>query len=299
MTTSSAPNITITVVANILVAIIAATPPMISALTTVATTLRSEKEKSLTERPKILEIVHHPVREKSWRKVKNYFLIRMLVLVVGVLFVAINSTLYFLNPDRYFTLSPYVSSFGTIPLFGDKKINLLVVINFFFLCFYFISSFQAYKRLGKYPKDAKCLLFKKATILVELDDGKEKILFRCQETLKILGAKIIGWNPPTKLLEAYEKKELPSRLEAYINNEKELELLLKNKLVSLLEGYTNNELSSIFGGLFTIFIIEQPQLDSQVNRIKLEIYFDSVLPIKSLRTKSFSINRFINFFVLR
>ncbi|NJN92274.1 MAG: hypothetical protein HC878_19190 [Leptolyngbyaceae cyanobacterium SL_5_14] len=90
--------------------------------------------------------------------------------------------------SQYVTLS----NFGVIGTFWGLKINVIVVVNFLFICLYMIAFTKAYKRMGNDPIEARHFLFKKAFLLVEADfKGTIK---RCQETLKLLGARVIEFD---------------------------------------------------------------------------------------------------------
>ena len=115
--------------------------------------------------------------------------------------------------------------------------------------------------MGNDPNDARHFLFKKAFLLVEAD-FKDTINC-CQETLKLLGARIIEFDSETAVIEAY----------------------------------TNNELVAVFGGLYRIRINTE---DIKADRTELEVEFlpyvsDNIAKL----TKSSNVNRFIKVFINR
>jgi hypothetical protein len=177
-----------------------------------------------------------------------------------VLFITVNSTLYFLSLP-YLTLAKQVSNFGTVPLLSFK-VNVLVVINFILFLLYSIAFFRAYRRIGRKPDDSKLFLFEKAYVVLEMD--YVNVFDRCQETLRILGAHIIEFNPEKNLLEAA----------------------------------TSSGLINLFGGVFQIEITELK--DYEPVRVELIIRFlPSVSDISFTLNQSSNINHFIRFFLSR
>ncbi|MFS0519202.1 hypothetical protein ACEYW6_31540 [Nostoc sp. UIC 10607] len=255
MATSPEPNIT--AIASIIAAFIAATPPTLTATTDVAIKLRGLFQEKRSPPLRVLKITRKPVDVRHWRRVRRNFLIGIFLLVIGILFVLINTLLYRLG-FQYITL---MSNFGVIGTVWGLKINVIVVVNFFFLCFYIIAFTKAYNRMGNDPNDARHFLFKKAFLLVEAD-FKDTINF-CQETLKLLGARIIEFDAQTAVIEAY----------------------------------TNNELVAVFGGLYRIRINTE---DIKADRTELEVeFFPYVSDDITKLTKSSNINRFIQVFTNR
>ena len=251
MTVSTEPNIT--AIASIIAACIAATPPTLTAVTDLAIKLRGLFQEKRTPPLRVLKMIRKPVDIRYWRRVKRNFLIGILLLAIGILFVLINTLLYRLG-FQYITLS----NFGVIGTVWGLKINVIVVVNFLFICFYMIAFTKAYKRMGNDPSDARHFLFKKASLLVEADF--EDTINRCQETLKLLGARVIEFDSETAMIEAY----------------------------------TNNELVAVFGGLYRIKINSE---NLRAEKTGLEVEF---LPYVSddiaKLTKSSNVNRFIKVF---
>jgi hypothetical protein len=254
MAASTEPNIT--AIASIIAACIAATPPTLTAVTDVSIKLRGlfQEKRSLPLR--VLKINRKSVDVRQWRRVRRNFLLGIFLLMTGIIFVLINTLLYRFGL-QYITLS----NFGVIGTVWGLKINVIVVANFFFLCFYIIAFTKAYRRMGSNPDDARHFLFKKAYIHVEADF--KDTINRCQETLKLLGARIIEFDSETAVIEAY----------------------------------TNNELVTVFGGLYRIRVsIENIEAD----RTELEIeYFPYISDNIAKLTKSSNINKFINLFTNR
>jgi drug/metabolite transporter (DMT)-like permease len=155
MTASPEPNIT--AIASIIAACVAATPPALTAITDVAIKLRGLSQEKRSPPLRVLKIIRKPVDIRYWRRVKRNFLIGIFLLVIGILFVLVNTLLYRLG-FQYITLS----NFGVIGTVWGLKINVIVVVNFLFLCFYIIAFTKAYKRMGSDPSDARHFLFKKA-----------------------------------------------------------------------------------------------------------------------------------------
>jgi len=244
----------ITAIASIIAALIAATPPTLTALTDIAIKVRGLVQEKKSPPPRVLKISRKPVSIENWRKVKRNFLIGIILMLVGILFILANTLFYRLG-FKYITLS----NFGVIGTFLGFKINLLVVINFCFYYLYLTAFTRAYRRMGDEPSDAKHFLFKKAFLLVESDF--QNTITRCQETLKLLGARVIEFDSETAMLEAS----------------------------------TNTELVAVFGGLYRIKINKE---DFKSIGIGLEIEF---LPYASDEiaklTKSSNVNRFIRVFV--
>lgn len=254
MATSPEPNIT--AIASIIAAFIAATPPTLTAITDIAIKLRGLFQEKRSKPLRVLNITRKPVDVRHWRRVRRNFLIGIFLLVTGILFVLINTLLYRLG-FQYITLS----NFGVIGTVWGLKINVIVVVNFLFLCFYIIAFTKAYKRMGNDPNNARHFLFKKAFLLVEAD-FKDTINY-CQETLKLLGARIIEFDSETAVIEAY----------------------------------TNNELVAVFGGLYRIRINTE---DIKADRTELEVEFFPYMSDDIAKlTKSSNINRFIQVFTNR
>jgi hypothetical protein len=251
MTGSADPNIA--AAASVIAACIAATPPALTAIADVAIKLRGLLQEKRSPPLRILKIIRKPVDFRHWRKVRRNFLIGIFLLIIGIFFVLFNTLLYRLG-FKYITLS----DFGVIGTFLGLKVNAIVVVNFLFLCFYTIAFAKAYRRMGDDPTDARYFLFKKAFLLVESDF--KSTISHCQETLRLLGARVIEFDSETATIEAY----------------------------------TNNELVSVFGGLYRIKISVE---DSKPDRTALDVEF---LPYVSddiaKLTKSSNINRFINIF---
>jgi hypothetical protein len=252
MATSPEPNIT--AIASIIAAFIAATPPTLTTIADVAIKLRGLFQEKKSQPLRVLKITRKPVDVRHWRRVKRNFLIGIFLLMTGILFILINTLLYRLG-FQYITLS----NFGVIGKVWGLKINVIVLINFFFLCFYIIAFTKAYKRMGNDPNEARHFLFKKALLLVEAD-FKDTINY-CQEKLKILGARILEFDSDTAVIEAY----------------------------------TNNELVAAFGGLYRIRV---NTVDIKADRTELEVEFfpyasDDIAKL----TKSSNINRFIQVFI--
>ncbi|MBW4685668.1 MAG: hypothetical protein KME40_11350 [Komarekiella atlantica HA4396-MV6] len=255
MATSPEPNIT--AIASIIAAFIAATPPTLTTITDVAIKLRGLFQEKRSPPLRVLKITRKPVDVKHWRRVRRNFLIGIFLLVISILFVLINTLLYRLG-FQYITLS----NFGVIGTVWGLKINVIVVVNFFFLCFYIIAFTKAYKRMGNDPNDARHFLFKKAFLLVEAD-FKDTINY-CQETLKLLDARILEFDSGTAVI---------------------------------IEAYTNNELVAVFGGLYRIRINTE---DIKADRTELEVeFFPYVSDDIAKLTKSSNINRFIKVFTNR
>jgi hypothetical protein len=251
MAASTEPNIT--AIASIIAACIAATPPALTAVTDVAIKLRGLLQEKQSSPLKVLKITRKPVDVRHWRKVRRNFLIGIFLFLMGILFILANTVLYRFG-FKYITLS----NFGVISTFLGFKINILVVANFLFCCFYLIAFIKAYKRMGSDPSDARHFLFKTSFLLVESD--LQNTINRCQETLKLLGAKVIEFDLETAVIEAY----------------------------------TNTELVAAFGGLYRIRINTE---DFKSVGIGLEVEF---LPYASDEiaklTKSSNVNRFIRVF---
>lgn len=251
MAASTEPNIT--AIASIIAACIAATPPALTAITDVAIKLRGLFQEKRSPPLRVIKITRKPVDERHWKRVRRNFLIGIFLLMIGILFILVNTLLYRFG-FQYITLS----NFGVIGTVWGLKINVIVVINFFFLCFYIIAFAKAYKRMGDDPIDARHFLFKKAFLLVEADF--KSTMNHCQETLKLLGAIIIEFDSETAMIEAY----------------------------------TNTELVAVFGGLYRIRINTE---DIKADRTELEVEFlpyvsDDIAKL----TKSSNVNRFIKVF---
>lgn len=258
MATIPEPSITaiITAIASIIAALIAATPPTLTAITDIAIKLRTLLKEKKSPSLRVLKISRKPVVPRHWRRVRRNFLIGIFVLVIFILFILINTLLHGLGFQNI-----TLSDFGIIGTVWGLKINIIVVANFFFLCFYTIAFTKAYKRMGKDAYDARHFLFVSAFLLVEAD-FKDTINY-CQETLKILGARIIEFDSETAVIEAY----------------------------------TNSELVTVFGGLYRIRInIENIKAD----RTELEVeFFPYISDDIAKLTKSSNINRFIQVFINR
>lgn len=251
MTTSPAPNIT--ALASILAAFIAATPPALTAITDVAVKLRGLLQKKRSPSLKVLKIIRKPVDRRCWRKVRRNFVIGIFLLLIGIVFTVVNTLLYRLG-FKYVT----VSDFGVIGVFWGLKINVIVIVNFLFLCLYIIAFTQAYKRMGNKPYDARHFLFKKALLVVEAD--YKNTVNCCQETLKILGAIVIEFDSE----------------------------------IAMIEAYTNNELVTIFGGFYRIKINSE-NFKSEKTELEIE-FLPHVSDDIAKLTKSSNINRFIQVF---
>jgi len=251
MAASTEPNIT--AIASIIAACIAATPPALTAITDFAIKLRGLFQEKRSSPLRVLKITRKPVDIRHWRRVRRNFLIGIVLLVVGILFILVNTLLYSLS-FQYVTLS----NFGVIGTVWGLEINVVVVANFLSICFYIIAFTKAYRRMGDDPNDARHFLFKKAFLLVEADF--KSTINCCQETLKLLGARVIEFDSETAIIEAY----------------------------------TNTELVAVFGGLYRIRMNTE---DFKADRTELEVEF---LPYASddiaKLTKSSNVNRFIKIF---
>jgi hypothetical protein len=252
MASSTEPNIA--AIASIIAACIAATPPTLTAVTDVAIKLRGLLQEKKSPPLRVLKIMRKPVDIRHWRKVRRNFLIGGFLLLIGIFFILINTLLHRLKL-KYITLS----EFGVIGTFFDLKINIIVVTNFLFLCFYFIAFIMAYKRMGNNPSDARHFLFKTAFLLVESDF--QTTINRCQETLKLLGVRVVEFDSETAVIEAY----------------------------------TNSELVTVFGGMYRIRINTE---DCKSVETGLEVEFLPYVADKvSKLTKSSNVNRFITVFI--
>jgi hypothetical protein len=241
-------------IVSIITACAAAIPPTVTTITDIAIKLRGVLQKKKSPHLKVLKIIREPADIKHWRKVRRNFLIGIFLLVMGILFILTNTLLYRFG-FKYITLS----EFGVIGTFLGLKINIIVVINFLLFCFYLVSFKNAYKRLGNNPKDARYFLFKKAVLLVESDF--QSTINRCQDTLKLLGARVLEFDSEA----------------------------------STIEVHTNNELASVFGGLYRIRIKTE---DTNSVETGLEVEFlpyasDEISRLK----KSSNVNRFIRVFI--
>jgi hypothetical protein len=112
--------------------------------------------------------------------------------------------------------------------------------------------------MGGNPNDARHFLFRKAFLLVDSDF--QNTVNHCQETLKLLGARVVEFDSETAVIEAY----------------------------------TSKELITAFGGLYLVRINTE---DSKSVGTGLEIEFFPYMSneISSL-TKSSNVNRFIRVF---
>jgi hypothetical protein len=251
MSSTTEPNIT--ALASIIAACIAATPPALTAITDTTIKLRVLLQEKQSSPLKVLKIVRTPVDIRNWRKARRKIVLWKILFLTGMLFIFGNTLLYRAG-FKYITLS----DFGVVGTFLGLKVNVIVVINFIFYCFYFIAFARAYKRMGNNPNDARHFLFRKAFLLVESD--YQSTINRCQETLKLLGAKVIEFDSETAIIEAY----------------------------------TNTELVTAFGGLYLIRIGSE---DFKPTGTGLEVEFFPYLSdgISKL-TKSSNVNRFIKVF---
>jgi len=251
MATSPQPNIT--AVASIIAAFIAATPPALTTVADMAIKLRGLLQEKKSPPLRVLKIIRKPLDVRYWRKVRRNLLIGIFLLIIGILFLFVNTLLYRFG-FNYVTLS----DFGVIGRFWGFKINVIVITNFLFICFYIIAFTQAYRRLGNNPNDARHFLFKKALLLVEGD--VKSTINCCQETLKRLGATVIELDSETAIIEAY----------------------------------TNNELVTVFGGLYRIKINSN---NLKADKTELEVEFLPYLSDDITKlTKSSNVNRFIKLF---
>jgi uncharacterized membrane protein len=252
MATSNEPNIA--AMASIIAACIAATPPTLTVATDIATKLRGLLQEKQGSPPRVLKITREPVDANHWRKVRGNFLISIFLLLAGILFILTNTLLY-----RFGFQYIKLTDFGVIGTLLGFKINILIVVNLVFLCFYLLAFVKAYRRMGNRAEDARHFLFKKASLLVESDF--QSTINRCQETLKLLGARVIEFNLETKIIEAY----------------------------------TNQELVSFWGGLYRIRINTE---DFKSAGIVLEVEFFPYVSDKiSKLTKSSNVNRFVRVFI--
>jgi uncharacterized membrane protein len=201
MATSIETNIT--AIASIIAACIAATPPALTAVTDVTMKLRSLSQTQKSSPLNILKIIREPVDLRRWKKVRRNFLINIFLMIAGIIFILVNTILY-RTGFSYATLG----EFGVVGKFLGFKINALVVINFVFFCFYLLAFIKAYRRMGENPNDARHFLFKKAFLLVESDF--QTTVSHCQETLRLLGARVVEFDSETAVIEAYTNKELVS-----------------------------------------------------------------------------------------
>lgn len=252
---SAAPNINFQAVASIIVACIAATPPILTATTNIAIQIRERTQKRRTAGLKVLSITRTPASQENWQKVKRNFLIGSIVPVGLALFIAVNTLLYRFDYG-YFTLS----RFGIVgkPVLGFE-INVFVLLNFLFGCYYAIAFRKAYKRMGNKAYQARHFLFEKALLVVEAD--VTETTDKCRETLRLLGAQVI-----------------------------------EVKLESLsIEGYTNHELVTAFGGLYRIKLSEE--ISKSIHTF-VEVKFLSHPSDKTTKiTSSSNTNRFIRTFI--
>ncbi|MEH2168505.1 MAG: hypothetical protein V7K41_17985 [Nostoc sp.] len=247
-------ELNITAIASIIAAFIAATPPTLTALTDTAIKLRGLVQEKKSPPPRVLKIVRKPVDVKNWRKVKRNFLIGIFLFFIGIFFIFINTLLYRFG-FKYITLS----NFGVIGAFWGLKINILVIANFASYCFYLIAFIKAYRRMGNDPSDARHFLFNKAFILLESDF--HNTINCCQETLKLLGARVIEFDSDAAVIEAY----------------------------------TSTELVTVFGGLYRI-TINTEDLKSVGTALEIE-FIPYISDEIATLTKSSNMNRFIRVFI--
>lgn len=246
----------ITAIASIVAACIAATPPALTVITDISIKLRTFSQAKQSSPLKILKIVRRPVDLRRWKKVRINFLINIFLMLVGIIFILANTVLYRAGLG-YLT----VSEFGVVGTFLGFKINAFVVINFVFFCLYLLAFIKAYRRMGENPNDARHFLFKKAFLLVESDF--QTTIDHCQETLKLLGARVVEFDSETAVIEAY----------------------------------TNKELVAPFGGLYLVRINTE-DLKSVGTGLEIEFFPYMSNEISNL-TKSSNVNRFIRVFTDR
>lgn len=247
-------EINFTAIASIISACAAATPPLLTAATNIALRVREVTQKHRSSALRVLSISRIPASYENWKRVKRNFLLGFFFLIALALFIATNTLLYRFNYG-YFTLS----KFGIVGTLFGFEINVIVLLNFLFFCSYSISFRNAYNRMGKKPHQARHFLFEKAILVVESDI--KSTVDKCYETLRLLGARVIEFDPESAVIEAY----------------------------------TNNELVSAFGGLYRINLSKEISKSIYTN---IEVKFISHLSDESTKlTSSSNTNRFIKTFV--
>lgn len=247
-------EVNFTAIASIITACIAATPPILTAAANVALQIRGLAQKHRSPALRVLKTTRMPVDEKNWKKVKRNFYIYICLLMAFAFFIAINTLLYRFG-YKYLTLS----KFGIIGTLLGFEINIIVLLNFLFFCFYSIAFRNAYKRMGKNSHQARYFLFKKALLIVEADI--KSTTNKCYETLRLLGARVVEFDPESGTMEAY----------------------------------TNNELVSAFGGLYRINLSEKIGESTRTN-VEVEFLAHSSDTVAKI-TSSSNANRFIRTFI--
>lgn len=247
-------EINFTAMASIITACVAATPPILTSATNIAFQVRELTQKHRSPSLKISKITRVQVSERTWKRVKRNFLVKIYLLVAAAFFIAANTFLY-----RFGFKHVTLSEFGVVGTLFGLKINIIVLLNFIFFCLYSIAYRNALKRMGREAKEARYFLFQKALLVVDSD--MKTTTNKCYETLRLIGSRVIEFNPES----------------------------------SIMEGCTSNELASVFGGLYRIKISDKV---GDYMRTDVEVMFLSNESDKTMNLrKSSSINRFIRIFI--
>jgi hypothetical protein len=114
----------ITAIASIIAACIAATPPALTVITDVTIKLRGLLGAQKSSPLKVLKIIRKPVDLRRWRRVRTNFLVNIALMVAGIVFILVNTILY-RTGFNYVT----ISEFGVVGKFLGFKINALVVMG--------------------------------------------------------------------------------------------------------------------------------------------------------------------------